>query len=163
MLNSPALDVCAEHIHKKLHIGIVNYLHREWYENYLSIYQHYNSWHAKCAMLLTVTVQNVGDRWWADLIKIEHSNNQTPLDTTPANTAEISIVPPTPTWERWVLSNQQSKDGVAVLVTVWGYNHPPPNLPVVLDLPRTTFISRNRTEGKKGEFSGNGRQSFIFS
>lgn len=125
MLNSPALDVCAEHIHKKLHIGIVNYLHREWYENYLSIYQHYNSWHAKCVMLLTVTVQNVGDRWWADLIKIEHSNNQTPLDTTPANTAEISIVPPTPTWERWVLSNQQSKDGVAVLVTVWGYNHPP--------------------------------------
>lgn len=45
------------------HIGIVNYLHKEWYENYLSIYQHYNFWHAKCAMLLTVTVHNMGDGW----------------------------------------------------------------------------------------------------
>ena len=113
-------------------------------------------------MLLTVTVQNVGDRWRADLIKIEHSNNQTPLDTTPANTAEISIVPPHPyphvrtmgtiksTEQRWCFG---VSEGVRL-------QSPPP---VVLDLPRTTFISRNTTEGKKGEFLGNGKQSFIFS
>lgn len=42
------------------HNQTVNYLHKERYENYLSIYQHYNAWHAKCGTLLTVTVQNVG-------------------------------------------------------------------------------------------------------
>lgn len=61
-LGNSALFVCPEHIHKP-HIGIVNYLQKEWYENYLSIYQHYNFWHSKCAMLLTVTVQNMEEGW----------------------------------------------------------------------------------------------------
>lgn len=82
--------VCIEHIHET-HIAIVNYLHKDWYENYTSIYQHYKFWHAKCATLLTVTVQNIQVCWKIDLIKIEQSNIQTPMDTTPANTAEIPV------------------------------------------------------------------------
>lgn len=116
-------------------------------------------WHAKCAMLLTETVENMRHGWWAHLIKIEHSNNQTPLDTTPAKAAEISIVPPT--WERWVLSNQQSWDGV-VLAVWWTYAspQPTPSTTVVLNTPNTTPISRQLTE-EEGEFQGRAR-SLLF-
>lgn len=45
-----------------VHIVAVNYRHKDWYENHLSIYQHYGVWHAKCATSSAATDQNTSAR-----------------------------------------------------------------------------------------------------
>lgn len=57
-----ALAVCTEHIHKP-HIGIVNYLHKEWYKNYLSIYQHYDAPTCEMCNVVDSDSSEHGDGW----------------------------------------------------------------------------------------------------
>lgn len=73
------------------HIGIVNYAHKDWYENHLSIYQHYRVWHVKCDALLAATDQNTPA--CSPRSRLSRAIIQNPLDTTPAGAAEILLLP----------------------------------------------------------------------
>lgn len=121
-----------------------------------------------------MTAQDVGDRWWAGLIKIERSNNQTPSDTTPANAVEVRTAPSCDKDGHYQSSRGQDQPGVdrgvrlcPLLPPTHTHTLHTPLYPVVFDShththTRTSLISRHTTE-EKGGVSGNRKESFIFS